>query len=291
MTFSDIPSLRSVWAFSSSVEASFTFLIENGVISVPSRCNACEGNLSVYGIQARCTLRSCRKWISCSINSFFAKSRLPINDTLLLGYIWITGATYSVALSMTSHSSTTIVDYYRFYRGLVADSFDEEDWTIGGEGIIVEIDETKFGKRKNNRGHHVDGVWVVVGMERISKRHMFAVSVEHRNEDTLSDVISNHVLPGSIIHTDCWRGYFFLRNVDEIMYLTVNHSQTFKDPITGVHTNIVEGTNFALKRFIPARNRTAKDLGDRLVSFIWRRQRESNLWNFLLKAFASVLYE
>ena len=34
---------------------------------------------------------------------------------------------------------------------------------IGGEGEIVEIDESKLGKRKNNAGHAVEGVWVVGG--------------------------------------------------------------------------------------------------------------------------------
>ena len=38
---------------------------------------------------------------------------------------------------------------------------------IGGIGIVVEIDESKFGKRKHNCGHKVDGVWVV-GMVEIT---------------------------------------------------------------------------------------------------------------------------
>jgi hypothetical protein len=38
-------------------------------------------------------------------------------------------------------------------------SFDEED--LGGEDIIVEIDESKIGKIKYKRGHRVDGVWVL----------------------------------------------------------------------------------------------------------------------------------
>ncbi|KCZ76706.1 hypothetical protein H311_02292 [Anncaliia algerae PRA109] len=29
---------------------------------------------------------------------------------------------------------------------------------LGGENIIVEIEESKFDKRKFNKGHHVEGV-------------------------------------------------------------------------------------------------------------------------------------
>ena len=35
---------------------------------------------------------------------------------------------------------------------------------IGGPGIVVEIDESKFGKRKYNKGHKVDGCWVFLGV-------------------------------------------------------------------------------------------------------------------------------
>jgi len=39
---------------------------------------------------------------------------------------------------------------------------------IGGPGKVVEIDESKFGKRKFNKSRHVDGVWVFRGIERNS---------------------------------------------------------------------------------------------------------------------------
>jgi hypothetical protein len=38
---------------------------------------------------------------------------------------------------------------------------------IGGPGTIVEMDESKFGKRKYNRGRRVVGKWVLGKIERI----------------------------------------------------------------------------------------------------------------------------
>jgi len=50
---------------------------------------------------------------------------------------------------------------------------------LGGEGAIVEIDESKFGKRKFHRGHRVEGVWVFGAFERGSGRLLMA-PVENR---------------------------------------------------------------------------------------------------------------
>jgi hypothetical protein len=60
---------------------------------------------------------------------------------------------------------------------------------VGGENIVVEIDETKLGKRKYNRGHRVDGVWVVCGVERTPARKVFVAQVKSRDSDTLMEVI------------------------------------------------------------------------------------------------------
>jgi transposase-like protein len=109
---------------------------------------------------------------------------------------------------------------------------------IGGPGIVVEIDESKFGKRKHNRGHRVEGVWVVGGVERTDKRKVFLITVERRNMAVLERVITRYVRPGSIIHTDCWRGYLNLSNLGYTHY-TVNHSIGFN--INGIHTNTIEG--------------------------------------------------
>jgi hypothetical protein len=62
---------------------------------------------------------------------------------------------------MTGCSSKTVQAFEGFCRQLVSADLQEEDTIVGGDGIIVEIDECKLGKRKYNRGHMVDGVWSV----------------------------------------------------------------------------------------------------------------------------------
>jgi ISXO2-like transposase domain len=94
----------------------------------------------------------------------------------------------------------------KHFRDLVATTLEEVDQTIGGDGVVVEVDETKLGKRKYNRGHRVDGVWVMAGVEKTAQKKVFLVEVQDRSAETLLEIIRTHVLPGSIVHTDMFRG-------------------------------------------------------------------------------------
>ena len=165
---------------------------------------------------------------------------------------------------------------------------DEIDFVIGGQDVIVEIDETKLGKRKYHKGHRVDGVWVLVGVERTAERKVFLRILPDRSAHTLEQLILQHVTLGSTIVTDCWRGYNSLEQLG-YTHMTVNHSRTFKDEETGACTNTVEGTNYALKMSMHPRNRTA-ECEDNLWEFIWRRKHESNLWDGFLGSMADVSY-
>jgi hypothetical protein len=48
---------------------------------------------------------------------------------------------------------------------------------LGGKDIIVEIDESKFGKRKYHKGHHVEGVWAFGIVERIAAKRKLIIPV------------------------------------------------------------------------------------------------------------------
>jgi hypothetical protein len=100
----------------------------------------------------RCNNRACRKSLSMYASTFFEKVRVPINKLLFIGYLWLQRCTWSQISAMAAVSEEITTNYLGFYRQLVSLALEDEDTVIGGPDIIVEIDETKFGKRKYNRG-------------------------------------------------------------------------------------------------------------------------------------------
>ncbi|KCZ81183.1 hypothetical protein H312_01393 [Anncaliia algerae PRA339] len=83
------------------------------------------------------------------------------------------------------------VTFWTFHlRELLADSLDFSDVKIGGDQVVVEIDETKLGKRKYNRGRVVDCVWVVGGIERTPEKKCFLVEVPDRSAEPSKTPIS-----------------------------------------------------------------------------------------------------
>jgi transposase-like protein len=207
-----------------------------------------------------------------------------------MAYLWLTGCCSNTILLQTGHSPNTVADYLNHFRQLIGEMVESDDTMIGGDGIIVQIDETKMGKRKYHRGHRVDGAWVLVGIEMTPERRVFAEVVADRAESTLVNVISRHVCSGSTIWTDKWKSYTSLSRIFDVTHQTVNHSECFKDPVTGVNTNMVEGTNYAIKRSVAPRNRTIDCLPQHLLEFVWRRKNQHRLWDAFFDALRSVDY-
>jgi hypothetical protein len=96
------------------------------------------------------------------------------------------------------------------------------DWAISAERLrwitwraalkrsavltTLEIDKSKFGLRKFNRGGAVKGQWVFGGIERESG-NLFLVPVPDRSTDTLMAVITDWIETGTTVSSDCWAAY------------------------------------------------------------------------------------
>ncbi|GBM05487.1 hypothetical protein AVEN_94773-1 [Araneus ventricosus] len=94
--------------------------------------------------------------------------------------------------------------------------------------------------------------------------------VDERSADILLEVIKRRILPGTTIMSDCWSSYSCLSD-EGFKDLTVNHSATFVDPDTEVHTNAIEGTWSALKRSLHGINQVAGEFDAYMAEYIWRR--------------------
>ena len=125
------------------------------------------------------------------------------------------------------------MDWYNFVRDICAKYFLAHPAVIGGPGAEVEIDESKFGKRKYNCGRVVDEHWVFGEIERGSGK-CFLVEVEKRDAATLLPLISQHVRLGSTVLSDEWSPY------NQLTATTGNTHQPDKQLFTVVHCLILK---------------------------------------------------
>jgi hypothetical protein len=122
-----------------------------------------------------------------------------VHLALLILYLFATEDNFTQVRQKTGLSGRTVTDWLKYCRQLVTQVVmaNEGDVTIGGEGARVQIDESKFGKRKktkNGRGHRVDGAWVFGGVEKGAGKwgnnRYFCVVVEDRLAATLLPLIA-----------------------------------------------------------------------------------------------------
>ena len=141
---------------------------------------------------------------------------------------------------------------------------------LGGPGTIVEIDEAKFGRWKYHQGRYVDGHWVLGGIERGTDK-MFLVPVPQRDSATLIPIVQQYVRRGTTIHTDMWKAYDSLSRCG-YHHGMVNHSQHFVDPVTGVHTNSIEGSWTHAKNKLKNHGTSDDLFASYLAEYLWRRK-------------------
>ena len=204
------------------------FLLDESCLYPAPRCGKCRRVKTRHDLQWRCKKTGCKS-SSTSIfdDSFFSKSKLKPNEILEIAYYWLAGVNSTTLVRITGHSTDTIASYRKYLTQLVSTQCYETTEVIGGPGVIVEIDESKFGKRKYHRGHRVEGAWVFGGIERTPARRRFAVVVQYRSAETLLALIKEWIDPRSIIHSDMWRGYARIGSELGMSHHTVCHDREF----------------------------------------------------------------
>ena len=141
-------------------------------------------------------------------------------------------------------SEHTVYDWFNLYRDIMSKIMVDIPLRLGGPGEIVEIDESLWAKKQK---YHVGNVgrrapWILGMIERSTGRVVLRL-LDSRCANDILPVITEHVLPHTTIYTDCWAAYNNLPNIPNMHYThqTVNHTENFVDPVTGVHTQTIEG--------------------------------------------------
>lgn len=106
----------------------------------------------------RCSLRK---------GTFFGLSKLNLHQLVKFVILWLDYVELQVIEKYVRVAHQTAVDWANFCREVVHDAMYMKNEPIGGidengQRRVVEIDESKFGKRKFNKGHHVEGQWVSI---------------------------------------------------------------------------------------------------------------------------------
>ena len=242
--------------------------------------------------------KGCWRHNTVSIQKFtwFDNSKMSIQKSLFVAYCFIYKLPIKDAIRETSlhflqnesidnevgdnihmvHTGKqTICDYNHLCREMCMSIVLEESYDlIGGPGKTVEIDESKFGKRKNNRGCIVDGQWIFRGICHETKE-MFLVIVPKHDKDTLIPIIKSRIREGTTIISDGWSSYRTLKN-EGFTHLVVNHSQNFVDPNTGAHTQNIENLWWQIKRQLPTTYSRHDQLYLHLSEYMWRQLRKDS---------------
>ena len=107
--------------------------------------------------------------------------------------------------------------------------------------------------------------------------------------ELLLPIRKEHCLPGSIFCSDGWKAYNKLQEhleIEGILHYSVNHSENFIDPISGAHTQTIEGFWRQCKSNLPTFGLKPKYLEIYLGSFLWFRyckQRNLDVFVHILK--------
>ena len=323
-----VPSLLQLAPILLNEAAALEFLLSKGLVDVPDQCcfkEGCDGYLRfknsrwgdiwkyipfIFSIGTslrdsdcwtlRCT--KCKGSSSILSGTFFSKTHLSINQVLTLLYSFSRSESVTQASELAGCSMQTASNWFVSTRKLLeAHIVTCPNSQIGGPGRIVQIDETKFGKRKYNRGHRVEGNWVFGGVEyiydpsnfRFCAGKTFCVVVPRRDTQTLFPIIAQWIRPGTLVWSDAFTPY--AHGGEMWRRLGMEHEMVVHEhefvSVTGVHTNAIEGLWFHLKSHIPNRiYHDAENLQLCLYAEVFIRNHPRDRWSALIGALKLVRY-
>ena len=238
--------LETVARHCENYEVSLNYLRSKGVLhNQPPTCRTC-GNIMRQIKRGQRFVWRCPTHQSTAISvlngSILFGMSIKLQQFIQILLLWSLEIPVTKTKQLVSIEKGTAIKWYAKLRDICTWKLSQNPIKVGGISQIVQIDETVISRRKYNRGRLIEERWVFGGICTETKLG-FMEFVPDRKAATLQEVIKKYIIPGSTIHSDCWRGYSGIDQIPVVpryQHCTVNHSRNFVDPITGVHTNEIE---------------------------------------------------
>jgi len=153
----------------------------------------------------------------------------------------------------------------------------------GRDGAAVEFDVTYFGHNKSRKSYggkksgalRSKGHSVAVVKERGSRRVLISSTGNCENKRDMTGIAATDIAAETCVITDAGAALGGVAGGVGGPHLTVNHSITFVDGVTGVHTNSVESVNKQFKEFLKRQGRSFalndKVLWSNIAQYTWQQ--------------------
>lgn len=195
----------------------------------------------------------CREQFTVTVGSAFERSKIPLNKWLLATYLLNASKKgYSAHQLHRTLGVTYKTAWFMFHRIREAMKDDvAQSGPLGGDGKIVEADETYHGKKetvtkrtKRGKPSHSSKRSIVALVERGGRVRSF--HVETATKDTVREILVTNASRASKLHTDESNLYMAVGK-EFAGHETVTHSAD--EYVRGdVHTNTIEGFFSIFKR-------------------------------------------
>ena len=220
---------------------------------------------------------TCRHRYSIRTGSFWAKSKLQLTILVSLLFFFCKGSSVKESVQMLVGKVTkkSVIQWYNYFRDVMTCYFQNNPVTF--INTHVHIDETFIGgKRKYHRGRVPQvGTRYLVGIIDKNSHKVYIEFVPKRDFVNMIPLITRHVMPGCIINTDGARVYNHLNSMNYVHNVVI-HKDNFVDPVTGTHTNWIEGFWGNLKMKIKSIRGSQKTMLDgHMDEFMYRFNRKS----------------
>ncbi|VDN58144.1 unnamed protein product [Dracunculus medinensis] len=256
------------------------FLQNHGILPTTMTCR--NGHVAKLHfnkhIYWRCSKRTCQRKMRIRSGNWLEGSRIPISTILRFMRCWCEDLTsIEWCQRELKLSKDTTVDWNNRMREVCIFAVQRNKKKIGGEGLIVEIDESLFTKRKNSTSRMLSQQWIFGGICR-ETGDLFMEEVPDRSAKTLLTVITENVKEGTTIYSDCWRSYT-TEELNETGFedLKINQKYNFVDPKMDIWRN---------KKH---RGTARHQLSTYLAEFLWRqRVRDQDIFLAFLREILSL---